>query len=79
MDDPIITVSLVTDFAVNLAAWSGLWALDGHFLDQSHKGFGSARSVEALTDASIMGSLKFGGSILFLSSVPKIRLARQHT
>ena len=70
---------LFTDFAVSLAAWSGLQALNGYLLVSHTDDHESARSVDALTDASIIDSIKFAGSILFLSSVPKIRLACQYT
>ena len=38
----------------------------------------SVRSEDAHTDTFIISPLKFEGPILFLSSVPKISLARQH-
>ena len=78
MAQPNATI-LFTDFAVSLGAWGGLWALNG-YLSVSHiDDRDSARSEEALTDPSIIGSLKFAGSILFLSSVPKTSLACQYT
>ena len=78
MAQPNATIRF-TDFAVSLAAWSGLWALNGYLLVSHTDDHDSARSEEALTDASIISFLKFAGSILFLSSVPKIRLACQYT
>jgi len=78
MAQPNATI-LFTGFDASLAAWGGLQALNGHRLVSHTDDYGSARSVDALTDASIISSLKFAGSILFLPSVPKIRLACQYT
>ena len=78
MAQPNATI-LFTDFAVSLAAWSSLETLSGYLSVSHTDDRDSARSEETLTDASIIGSLKFAGSILFLSSVPKIRLACHYT